>query len=923
MSVQPLRRVLTIQSLLAILIPFGVVLIFGFLWILPQIRKDAAVRQIQLANAVAMQVESHLETGAAIVRIAAALPRPVGPAQPGYRQQLDLLLDSTDAMGSLYAIAPDGKLLEVALTKRDQAHREDIASLNLSLNPLFRVILRGKKPLWSETFLSVVTGGLVAAYGVPGDGATFVGEVDLALLTKFLRQISSEKDIVIMVVDHNGQVVADNNGRYTAQQLNIGNIPLVREGIVSNAPTTGRFSFAGAAMTGSIIQIPSVDWHVMVAKTDASLYHTSRDIALIVLAGILIALLSGVITSIYLARRLALRFDELTCHAREFAQGNRSGSWPMTSIAEFNQLSDNLQYMANTLHQQELVLRDNENRMGRLYNISQYPFTGETEFLDHALDEVVGLTGSTYGYIFFYDSQKRQFTINSWSHCVMEECAVQEHKKVYDLDATGIWGEAVRQRKAVLLNDFAAHHPLKKGVPEGHAPLKRFLTVPVIAEDNIVAVVGVANKGSDYLDSDVMQLNLFMDAVWKIVARKRAEEERLKLEQQMLHTQKLESLGVLAGGIAHDFNNILMAILGNTGLALMRINKESPAVDNLHRIEQAAERAADLAKQMLAYSGRGKFVVENIDLNRLLEEMLHMLEVSISKKAVLRLNPHLPLPAVEADATQMRQIIMNLVINASEAIGETSGVIAITTGCMECDRNYLHDVWLAENLSAGLYVYLEITDTGCGMDKETMAKLFDPFFTTKFTGRGLGMAAVLGIVRGHKGAIKVYSEVGKGTSFKILLPAVSQPANPFNCDSHEDEWRGSGTVMLVDDEESIRTIGAEMLQELGLTTVTAEDGREALEIYKSTPDISLVILDLTMPHMDGEQCFRELRRINPDVRVIISSGYNEQEVTQKFVGKGLAGFIQKPYRFSTLKEAIRGLDTDRVNSGISGKPVLL
>lgn len=392
-----------------------------------------------------------------------------------------------------------------------------------------------------------------------------------------------------------------------------------------------------------------------------------------------------------------------------------------------------------------------------------------------------------------------------------------------------------------------------------------------------------------------------------ITDRRRAGEERRKIEQQMLHAQKLESLGVLAGGIAHDFNNILTAIIGNADLALMRVSKESPVVDNLHRIEQAAVRAADLAKQMLAYSGKGKFVVENINLNLLLEEMLHMLEVSISKKVVLRLNTHEHLPLVEADATQMRQIIMNLVINSSEAIGDRSGVIAITTGCMDCDRSYLKDVWLDENLTDGLYVYLEIADSGCGMDRETLSKLFDPFFTTKFTGRGLGMAAVLGIVRGHKGAIKVYSEEGKGTSFKILLPASERPAEVFNGDVQKDAWKGSGTVLLVDDEETIRGIGGEMLKELGFTTITASDGRQAVEAFRQNPGIAFVILDLTMPHMDGEQCFRELRLLNPMVKVIMSSGYNEQEVTQKFVGKGLAGFIQKPYRLTALQEVIRGI----------------
>jgi PAS domain S-box-containing protein len=393
-----------------------------------------------------------------------------------------------------------------------------------------------------------------------------------------------------------------------------------------------------------------------------------------------------------------------------------------------------------------------------------------------------------------------------------------------------------------------------------------------------------------------------------VLAIARDISERRRMQDELVKTQKLESLGVLAGGIAHDFNNILMAIIGNADLAMMRINKESPVIENLRKIEQAAAKAADLAKQMLAYSGKGKFVVEQIDLNILLEEMLHMLEVSISKKALLRLNLAPNLPAVEVDATQLRQVVMNLVINASEAIGDKSGVIAITTGCMDCDKSYLKDVWLIENIREGLYVYLEVTDSGYGMTKDTMEKIFEPFFTTKFTGRGLGMAAVMGIIRGHKGAIKVYSETGKGSSFKILLPASGKPAELFNHESSIDDWKGSGTVLLVDDEETVRGLGREMLQELGFEAITADDGREALELFKNNPAINLVILDLTMPHMDGEQCFRELRQIRPDIKVIMSSGYNEQEVTQKFVGKGLAGFIQKPYKLSVLKAAIMAVE---------------
>ena len=393
-----------------------------------------------------------------------------------------------------------------------------------------------------------------------------------------------------------------------------------------------------------------------------------------------------------------------------------------------------------------------------------------------------------------------------------------------------------------------------------------------------------------------------------ITDENRLADENRKIEAQMRHVQKLESLGVLAGGIAHDFNNILLAILGNAELAVLRLPAGSPAQNNLQQIEKAARRAADLAQQMLAYSGKGQFVVEPLDANALITEMHHILGVSISKKVEMHLNLAGDLPLFEGDATQIRQIIMNLVINASEAIGEDTGTIEITTGSVECARDYLAGIWLYDSLEAGTYVYLEIADTGCGMDQQTLAKLFDPFFTTKFTGRGLGMAAVLGIVRGHHGAIVVNSEPGNGTRFKLLLPArcnlsAAKPQEPVTESGRLS--KGSGTILLVDDEQIILDLGRDMLEDLGYDVLTAENGAVALDVFKShRNEVVCIILDLTMPQLDGEQTFRELRRIDPQVRVIMSSGFNEQEVTRKFGGQGLAGFIKKPYKFVDLSQKL-------------------
>ncbi len=392
-----------------------------------------------------------------------------------------------------------------------------------------------------------------------------------------------------------------------------------------------------------------------------------------------------------------------------------------------------------------------------------------------------------------------------------------------------------------------------------------------------------------------------------ITQRKRAEEDRIRLEAQVQNAQKLESLGVLAGGIAHDFNNLLTGILGHADLALLELSPLSPARDSIRQIETSARRAAELTRQMLAYSGRGKFVIQAVQIHEVVEEMSHLLEISISKKCVLKYHFAENLPAIEADVTQLRQVVMNLIINASEAIGDKSGAIVVSTGAMECDRNYLAGSYLDEDLPEGVYVYLEVADTGSGMTPETLARIFDPFFTTKFTGRGLGLAAVLGIVRGHRGAIKVYSEPGRGTTFKVLFPASSRPAQTGTARVAEPEsWHGQGLILVVDDEETVRTLAKRMLERLGFTVLLASDGQEAVEIFRQhAADIQAVLLDMTMPHMDGEEAFRELRRIRSDVCVVLSSGYNEQDATNRFAGKGLAGFIQKPYRLEDLALVMR------------------
>ncbi len=388
---------------------------------------------------------------------------------------------------------------------------------------------------------------------------------------------------------------------------------------------------------------------------------------------------------------------------------------------------------------------------------------------------------------------------------------------------------------------------------------------------------------------------------------KRAEEQRLKMEKQLQQVQKLESLGVMAGGIAHDFNNMLMGILGNAELARLDITAESTVNHYLNQIETAAKRLADLTNQLLAYSGRGRFVIKTVDMSRLVNELSELLKTVVSKQAIMRLQLDNDLPAVEADVTQMRQLIMNLITNASDALDDQPGTINVSTGATEVDPAYLAETFIEEELPSGLYVHLEVSDTGMGMDKATRAKIFDPFFTTKFAGRGLGLAAVLGIIRGHKGAIKVYTEPGKGTSVKVLLPASAKSAQAdIRPAGVVEDMSDPAFVLLVDDDEMVRAVTRLALEKMGCRVITASDGVEGVDTFKEHwEELDLVILDLTMPRLSGEEVFAQLRRVKPEVRVLLSSGYNEAETTNRFAGKGLAGFIQKPYTPSELRRKLQ------------------
>ena len=378
--------------------------------------------------------------------------------------------------------------------------------------------------------------------------------------------------------------------------------------------------------------------------------------------------------------------------------------------------------------------------------------------------------------------------------------------------------------------------------------------------------------------------------------------------------RKMESLGLLAGGVAHDFNNLLVGILGNASLALLDLPSDAEARRSVEEIEISAQRAADLTRQLLAYAGKVRFIVELIDLSSLITEMKSLLRTAVPKHIDLVVQPSHGLPAVEVDTSQLRQVLMNLIANGSDAIGERHGSIRISTGYVELAAARLSSMIGAESAASGPHVFLEVTDTGTGIEAATRDRIFDPFFSTKATGRGLGLATTMGIVRGHNGAIELSAEVGAGTTIRLFFP-VSEPEKPERGDGarNQNEWQGSGRVLIADDEQSVRAVAGTLLKRRGFLVTEASDGLHAVELFGANPDdYALVLLDLTMPGLGGEATFNALRELRSDIPVVLMSGYNEQEVSRIFENRGLAGFLQKPFRADELyATVVRTLGIDR------------
>ncbi|MFZ3047467.1 MAG: GAF domain-containing protein, partial [Desulfatirhabdiaceae bacterium] len=679
------------------------------------------------------------------------------------------------------------------------------------------------------------------------------------------------------------------------------------------------------------------------------------------------------------------------------------------------------------LRQAGKVARLNESRLEVLLQLHQMTEESLTEIAGFTMEQAVCLTNSTIGYIAFLNDDETELTMHAWSRIAREQCQIQDKPIVYAVAETGLWGEAVRQRRPIITNDYEAESRLKKGLPAGHVPIRRHMNVPCFDENRIVVLAGVGNKESDYDESDVRQLKLLMIGMWRIIQRKRTEEalrsererfrtllqqapfgmavvhetgifsyanpkfteifgydlndvpdgrtwfrlaypdpayrkqvirnwkadidnhqvgeqrprifkvvckdgrkktihfipvrletgenlvayeditDRLVLEDQLRHAQKMEAVGTLAGGVAHDFNNLLQGILGYAQILLLDKTAENPDYTKLKGIENSVDRAAKLVRQLLLFSRKAVLERRNLDLDQEVALAVRILERTIPRMIDIEVQSVKQLWKIKADPVQIEQVILNLGTNAADAMPEGGKLIIETQNLTLTPAETQEHI----EVNPGNYVLLTVSDTGTGIDPETMNHIFEPFFTTKGIGEGTGMglASVYGIVKGHGGYIQCHSEPGRGTTFKIFLPAVpavNAGIAPIIPDSAPKG--GTETILVVDDEASIREMVSQLLKRYGYKVMSAASGEEAIRCHTEwTKPIDLTILDVSMPGIGGYRCLQALLKANPLVRVLIASGYATDMSAAKALESGAAGFIGKPYRLTELINRVRNI----------------
>ncbi len=828
MTIQPLRKILSIQSILIAVIPFVFLTAVSLVWFLPKFAANVELQQVQLSKVIASKAESHLIKSKTVLESISAFIQTC-ENESVFDPVLTSQIGTVRSLKTIYVIGPDGKVDSVALKAENRDQKQDLKQLDLSGNPLFKRVVEKRNPVWSDTFLSVIGGGISVALAIPSGKNIVMGEIDLGALTDYLKQIKSSKEQVIMVLDRRGQVIADHEGNFTAQQFNLGHLSIVKKGLKATQPVVGSFELNGRAMTGCLVKASLIDWSVLIASPE-EISHAPVVKTFFILGFVLLfTVCTGMFLAIFQAQKFAVKFEKLAEQTKQITKGEKIETGPVFNITEFKALADDFQTMADSIQEREAY-----NRI--LFASSPIP-------------------------LLVLDPQD--------SSCIDANEAA--------LRLLGMSSPQSLQGQS-LLNFSAAKQ-------SGDIPVRLAAKTQVIdcMEKGFASFEWVfqrADKEVWYGDIALSKFNhnhtLFLQMSIKDITRRKLEEaRRKKLEEQLRQAQKMESIGTLAGGIAHDFNNILFPVMGFAEMVIDDLDQDSPFMQPMQEIFKGCTRAKELVEQILTFSRQADMEYKPLQIHLILKEILKLSRSTLP--TTISIQQHIDKHAgmVMADPTQIHQVIMNLVTNAFHAMEEQGGVLNVKLNAVQL---------LSENLPGpdlipGWYVCLEIGDTGTGIAPELMEKIFDPYFTTKAKGKGtgLGLSVVHGIVKGYQGDILFDSVKGQGTVVKVYLPRFVAETQPPKEPQAPSDLTGKGHVLLVDDERPICLMIEQMLERLGYSVTSMTDSMDALTVFTTDPDqFDLVITDMTMPDLTGDKLAQEIRTMRPKIPIIMCTGFSEK-----------------------------------------------
>lgn len=841
-----LRRFLSQRMVLVAVIPLAISGILIYFFLFPIIRTNISIQHNSFARAVAGQVFSYLQGSERQLNSIAEL---ITASKTLTSQQITDILDSACGEGkffeSIFIAKKESQIIShVGLPRSRQFRRSELLGLDVSGR---RLEERGQQggSNWSKTFLSTLSSRMAVAVTAPLEDQFIVGEITLDNLSQFIKHAPAEAGGVrTLIMDQAGRVVADSDLTSLGRQFVLKSLPSPHS---EESHSYDTFFLNGNRQVGTTVKIEEVGWNVLVSQPRSVAYQQAQTVLWIMTTGLIIAFISALVLSLKQGKRLS---HLIVCYvdlARQIACGKYDLKWPEAQTLEYHELATNLQLMARQIGEREKELRASENNLSITLN---------------SIGDAV-ITTDAKGIITRMNPVAEKLT--AWK---LDDALGKPLPEVMKLRIAG--------KEEGIFNP--AQEVLEK---------QKVITFPpdTFLEAKNGRMFRIADSGAPIRcehSGDIGVVIVFRDTTDEHV-----------LQEQLNHSRKMDAIGQLAGGVAHDFNNLLTGICGASELLEANLSGKEKEQKYINIIKNAAERAAALTGKLLAFSRKGKLISTQVNLHSIITETVALLERSIDKKINLQTDLKAEQFMVVGDPSQLHNGILNICINARDAMPD-GGTIQLSTSVVVWQED---DCELRPDCIPGKYIQLSIEDTGAGIPVEHQTKVFEPFFTTKEMGKGtgLGLASVYGMVKGHHGDINLYSEPGKGTVFNLFLP-LSDEGAPHAALPEGNVIYGRGTILVVDDEEIIRVTASHLLKNLGYTVILAENGQEAVAIYEQqNREIDLILLDMVMPVMDGRETLHKLIAINPDAKVIISSGYTKNISIPDMFSQGLVGSISKPF----------------------------